>query len=72
LQQAAEAKQKKTLSRQDTGGMLVHLIPHRREPADWNIALQVVQLSIQAVERNLDKTALLVLTKEDLIAWLVS
>jgi hypothetical protein len=52
--------------------MLVHLIPHRREPADWNIALQVVQLSIQAVERNLDKTALLVLTEEELIAWLVS
>jgi hypothetical protein len=32
----------------------------------------VVQLSIQAVERNLDKTALLVLTKEEWIAWLVS
>jgi hypothetical protein len=72
LQQAAEAKQKQTLSRQDTGGMLVHLIPHGREPADWNIALQVVQLSIPAVERNLDKTALLVLTEEELIAWLVS
>ena len=65
-------RSKKTLSRKDTCGMLVHLIPHRREPADWNIALQVVQLSIQAVERNLDKTALLVLTEEELIAWLVS
>jgi len=47
-------------------------IPHGREPADWNIALQVVQLSIEAVERNLDKTALLVLTKEELIILLVS
>ena len=47
-------------------------IPHGRKPADWNIALQVVQLSVQAVERTLDKTALLVLTKEELITWLVS
>jgi hypothetical protein len=47
-------------------------IPHGRKPADWNIALQVVQLSVQAVERTLDKTALLVLTKEELITWLAS
>jgi hypothetical protein len=40
-------------------------IPHGWEPADWNIALQMVQLSVQAVERTLDKTALLVLTKEE-------
>merc|ERR1711898_14794 len=31
-----------------------------------------VQLSVQAVERTLDKTALLVLTKEELITWLAS
>merc|ERR1712216_869565 len=46
--------------------------PHGRKPADWNIALQVVQLSVQAVERTLDKTALLGLTKEELITWLAS
>ena len=39
---------------------------------DWNIALQVVHLSVQAVERTLEKTALLVLTKEELITWLAS
>ena len=32
----------------------------------------MVQLSVQAVERTLDKTALLVLTKEELITWLAS
>ena len=47
-------------------------IPHGRKPAYWNITLQVVQLSIKAVERTLDKMAVLVLTKEDLIKWSVS
>ena len=32
----------------------------------------MVQLSIKAVERTLDKMAVLVLTKEDLIKWSVS
>jgi hypothetical protein len=71
LQQAAEAKQENAFKKRYRW-YAGTFIPHGREPADWNIALQVVQLSIQAVERNLDKTALLVLTKEELIAWLVS
>jgi hypothetical protein len=67
LPHAAEAEQK-TLSTQDTGYVLGNLfLTEENLQIDWNIALQVVQLPVQAVERTLEKTALLVLTKEELI-----